>query len=99
MYLVHETLLGNLYLILKEGKLKSHYLSGRINNGYGVYSEPNKFVYFFLERKLFIDSTFGTCKLYFNTELLYNRDFYLSTLQSSSPDNTGKWENGKMVMM
>lgn len=97
MYLVHETSLDNLYLILKEGKLKSNHLSGKINNGYGVYLEPNKFVYFSLERKLFIDSTFGACKLYFNTELLYNRDFYLSTVQSPSPDHIMKWKNGNDV--
>lgn len=94
MYLVHETMLNNLYLILKEGELKSNYLSGRINNGYGVYSKANKFIYFSLERKLFIDTTFGIFKLYFNPELLYNRDFYLSTVQSPYPDHTSKWKNG-----
>lgn len=94
MYLVHETLLDNLYLILKNGELLSNYLSGRINNGDGVYQKANKFVYFSLERKLFTDTTFGLYKLYFNPELLYNRDFYLSTVQSPYPDHTSKWKNG-----
>lgn len=94
MYLVHETMLDNLYLILKEGELKSNYLSGRINNGEGVYQKANKFIYFSLERKLFIDTIYGTLKLYFNPELLYNRNFYLSTVQTPFPDHTSKWKNG-----
>lgn len=35
--MVHETKLSNLYLILKDGELKSNYLSGIINNGDRVY--------------------------------------------------------------
>lgn len=93
MYLVHETELLNLYLILKDGVLKSNYLSERINNGEGVYPKPNKFIYLSLERKLFNDTTFGNFKLYLNPELLYNRDFYLSTVQSPFPDHTAKWKN------
>jgi hypothetical protein len=96
MYLVHETKLNNLYLILKDGELKSNHLSGRINNGEGVYPKVNKFIYFSLERKIFNDTVCGIFKLYLNSELLYNRDFYLSTVQSPFPDHIGKWKTGNV---
>lgn len=94
MYLVHETTMDNLLLLLKDGEIKSNQLTGKINNGDGVYDKPNKFVYFAFERFLFANTTFGRYKLYFSSDLLYNRDFYLSTVQSPSPDVEQMWMNG-----
>ena len=93
MYLIHETELYNLYLILKDGELKSNQLTGRINQGSGVYPTLNKFVYFSLERKIFNNTTYAKFKLYFNPELLYNRNFYLSTVQSPEPEYVAKWKS------
>jgi hypothetical protein len=73
--------------------MKSNYLSGKVNEGDGVYPKPNKFVYFSLERKLFSDTLYQRVKLCFSPELLFNRNFYLSTVQSPYPELEGKWIN------
>lgn len=91
MYLVHGTSVNNLFLILKDGEMKSNYLSKKINYGDGVYSRPNKFVYFHCERNLFSDTIYESVKLYFNSDLLFNRNFYLSTVQSPNPEYESKW--------
>ena len=82
MFIVHGTSLDNLFLILKEGEIKSNYLTGKINIGWG-YGGPHKYIYFHLERKLFADTNFYRIKLYFSPELLDNRNFYLSTDESA----------------
>ena len=92
MYLIHETTLNNLYLILKDCELKSNYLTGEINQGECVYEKnKNKFIYFGIEKKLFLDTTYTRIKLYFNIDLLSNRNFYISSVQSPVPDYEAKW--------
>ena len=91
MYLIHETTLNNLYLILKDCELKSNYLTGEINQGECVYEKnKNKFIYFGIEKKLFLDTTYTRIKLYFNIDLLSNRNFYISSVQSPVPDYEAK---------
>lgn len=92
MYLVHGTSLQNLYLILKEGVMKSNRLSGKVRNGFG-YQGPHDFIYFHLERKLFADTVFYNIKLYFNPDLLSDRNFYVSTIESPviEKDFDSKW--------
>ena len=91
MYLIHETTLNNLYMILQDCELKSNYLTGEINQGEGVYEKNNKYVYFSLERELFANTNYSRIKLYFDTNLLSNRNFYISSVQSANPDNEGVW--------
>lgn len=95
MYLVHETNFDYLYLILQDCELKSNYLTGKINQGDGVYEKKNKFVYFSLERKLFSNTNYGRIKLYFDIDLLSNRSFYISTVQSAYPENEAMWKTSE----
>ena len=47
MYIIHNTTLGVLNLILIENKLKASYLTGNLNEGRGIYkSEDQRFVFF-----------------------------------------------------
>lgn len=92
MYLIHNTTLEYLKLILKDGELKSSKITGNINDGDGIY-ESNKYVYFQTTNKLFDRNVIGQIILYIKSDFLYNRSFLISTVQSGKPDNLGEWDN------
>tara|TARA_A100001015_G_C14951126_1_gene696811 strand:+ start:533 stop:1066 length:534 start_codon:yes stop_codon:yes gene_type:complete len=96
MYLIHNTNLDSLNQILIEKKLKASYLTGKTNQGEGIYqSKDQKFVFFSvidnLESKYKI---YGDVILYFDFKLLWNRKYYLSTVHSASPDDLDTWNKG-----
>jgi hypothetical protein len=86
MFLIHNTRLEYLKLILKEGELKSSKLTGNINEGDGIY-DSNKYVYFHTTDKIFDKGVIGQITLYFTSDFLYNRSYLISTYISSSPNN------------
>jgi hypothetical protein len=106
MYLLHNTNISSLKLILKDGFLKSYSLLKKSNKvpkdtlGTGLYKE-NDFLYFSCVDKLFDDNIIGHVILYFNSKLLYNRSFYVSTVWSPYPNYLGEWnvkdKNGKII--
>lgn len=81
MYLTHHTTIDNLYKILYDSYLKSNYLTNKIN----------KFIYFGIEKKLFANTNYYYIKLYFNSDLLYNKSFYLATIQTPEPEKEYKY--------
>jgi hypothetical protein len=91
MFLSHNTNLRSLKNILKDGYLKSYSLLKsegykKINGeGSGLYTE-NKFVYFSCIKELFTYKIYSRITLYFTSDLLFNRTFYISNHHSSSPD-------------
>ena len=88
MYLIHNTTLDALNLILIENKLKASYLTGNLNEGRSVYkSEDQRFVFFSVIDKYNSKYTIhGDVVLYFNSKILYNRSYYISNIHSGSPD-------------
>lgn len=86
MYLVHETSHQSLKEILNENCIKSLNLlkPSYLNQGDGIYKN-NKFVYFTTIEKLF-DKYVGNIVIYINSDILYNRAFYVSTHHSPYPD-------------
>jgi hypothetical protein len=101
MYLIHNTNLSSLKSILKDGYLKSYSLlkkegynvSKIESEGSGLYTE-NHFVYFSCVDKLFRDNISAQIILYFNSKLLFNRNFYVANLHSPYPDYLGEWKSG-----
>jgi len=87
MFLVHETTSQSLKNILNENCIKSLNLlePKYINQGDGVYKN-NKFVYFTTTDKLFDKKYIGHILIYINSDILYNRAFYVSTCHSNCPD-------------
>ena len=98
MYLVHETNLESLELILKENKLKAGCLTNCSNIGTSIYpAKKQKFVFFNVTDKL--DSKYneqlrGNVTLFFNYKLLWNRTYYISDHWTASPDEL-KTNNNK----
>ena len=86
MYLTHDTTIKYLKLILKDGYLKSNKLTKKLNHGANAYYDNNPFVYFSTTTDLFDDKILGNITLYFNSKLLYNRNFYVSNFWTSKPD-------------
>ena len=106
MYLFHSTNISSLKSIIKDGFLQSYSLLKKLNKipkdtlGSGLYTE-NNFVYFSCVDKLFDENILGNVILYFNSKLLYNRSFYVSTVWSQYPNYLGEWnvkdKNGKKI--
>jgi hypothetical protein len=97
MYLFHGTNLKNLKSILEDNYLKSSALLLKeghsktiLNEGYGIYKE-NNFVYFSCCEKLFDKRIFNPIILYFDSKLLYDKTFYVSTVYSPAPECLGEW--------
>jgi len=90
MYLIHNTTLEYLKLILEDQKLKSSKLTGNLNEGDGIY-KSNNYVYFQTTDTLFDKNVIGWITLYLNSDLLYNRNFFISTVQSAAPYDLGEW--------
>ncbi len=85
MFLFHATDLENLLNILNDTELKSNKLTKIVNYGDQLY-DTNGYVYFGTCPELFNKKISGSCVLYFNSDLLYNRKFYLCTHWTSHPN-------------
>jgi hypothetical protein len=99
MYLLHSTNIKSLKNILKDGYMKSASLllkEGyplKSGEGFGNIYNKNKFIYFSCTDKLF-DNIHGSVIIYFNSDLLYKIPFYVSTVQTPSPDDLSEWIDG-----
>ena len=91
MYLIHNTTIANLMAILKDGELKSNKLTKNIQEGDGLY-ESNNFVYFSTTKELFDDHVTGYVTLYIDTQILYNRKFYISNIHTPYPQYLAEWK-------
>jgi hypothetical protein len=60
------------------------------NEGNGIY-DTNNFVFFSCIDKLFSRKIHSRVTLFFNSQLLFNKSFYVSTVHSSSPHDLGEW--------
>ena len=103
MYLFHNTSSDSLKNILKQGYLKSYSLlkkedpDVKANEGAGIYTE-NNFVFFSCVDELFKYKIYSAITLYFNSKLLFNRTFYISTSHSPEPDKLEEWkQEGKKM--
>jgi hypothetical protein len=94
MYIVHETDIPQLKSILKDGYIKSYNILKNQNQnkntkikgqGEGIYIK-NDFVYFICTENLFDKNLFGHVRLFFNSSLIKNKTFYVSTMHSPDPD-------------
>lgn len=96
MYLTHNTNLYALKSILKDDYLKSYSILKKFkkdfkpNEGSGLYTE-NNFVYFSCVDKLFDKKICSAVTLYFNSKLLFNKSFYVSTMHSPYPNKLEEW--------
>jgi hypothetical protein len=105
MYLFHNTNIQSLKKILKDGYLKSYsllkkegYNIKKINNeGFGLYTE-NKFVYFSCIKKPFTYKIYSLITLYFTSDLLFDRTFYVSNLHSAFPDYLMEHKRNNVVL-
>lgn len=106
MLLVHNTNIKSLKKIIEDNKLKAAYLTNNLNEGYGLYKpKQQKYLFFFLidnynskdDKKIS-----GIVSLYFDTKLLWNRKYYISTCLSGNPSGLKEWvlnyENRKCKM-
>jgi hypothetical protein len=97
MYLFHNTSLKALKSILSDKYIKSYSMLKKEGikkihgEGEGLYDE-NHFIYFSTIDKIFSRKINSRVILYFNSKLLYNRTFYVSTGHSHVPDELGEWE-------
>lgn len=98
MFLFHNTSLEALELILKNECLKSLSLLKKegttniIGEGSGIYTK-NNFIYFSCSEKLFSKNTHAQIILYFNSKLLYKRQFYVSNAHSPVPNIEETWND------
>jgi hypothetical protein len=96
MYLIHNTNISSLKSTLKYGYLKSYSLLKKENNtqkngeGSGLYTK-NNFVYFSCVDNLFDKKIHSSITMYFNSKLLFNKSFYVSTHYSPYPNELGEW--------
>ena len=105
MYLIHTTNLPALKSILKENYLKSYSLVEKkptVGEGGDLYTK-NNFVLFSCTKKLIDNRVSGSIILYFDSKLLLNKTFYVSTMWSPDPQYLGEWlikeDNGKKYKM
>ena len=94
MYLIHNTSLPALKSILKDRELKSlsllkkenkNFSQYAPNEGDGIYTK-NNFVYFSCTDNLYDKNIHSHLTMYFNSKLLFNKSFYLSTMHSAGPE-------------
>ena len=102
MYLIHNTQISALKLILKDECLKSYSLLEKPpKDNEGLYIK-NNYVYFSCTNTLFDKNIFSRITLYFNSKLLLKKAFYVSTVHSPYPNHLDEWyviENGKRIKM
>lgn len=105
MFLSHNTNLRSLKNILKDGYLKSYsllksegYNMKKIDGeGWGLYTE-NNFVYFSCVKELFTYKIISQITLYFTSDLLFNRTFYISNHHTSFPDKFIEYKDKNIVI-
>jgi hypothetical protein len=93
MYIFHNTNITQLKSILKDGYLKSYSLikkKPKNGEGSGLYTK-NNFVYFSCTDKLFDKNIMSYVTMYFNSKLLFNKSFYVSTQHSPKPNYLAEW--------
>lgn len=93
MYIYHQTTLENFKKILNDGSLKSSDQTGILHEGYGIY-EKSPFLFFSVSKDIHEKLGSNDVILYFDSSILKNRTFYVSTLHSSNPQNIGDWKSG-----
>lgn len=97
MILFHSTNNNSINKILNNNELVSSAISGNLCNGHGIYnSDDNNFIYFSTvddhnEKYMYQESI----TLFFESDLLFNRSFFVSTVQSGIPQYESKWNSGK----
>jgi hypothetical protein len=91
MLIFHNTHPKYLESILKDGKLKSSEITGKndAGEGYGIYT-TNKFVYLSTCKKIFDIRILSDITLFFNSDILKQKKFYVSTFLTPTPDHTLK---------
>lgn len=95
MYLFHVTRSKHLKNIISDGKLKSSNMTGIIDQGTGLY-DKNKYVYFSCIDNLYSKlPIYGEVALFFDSKLLYNRNFFVSTVHSPFPEINTTWNKKK----
>ena len=92
MYLIHVTTVQNLIKILIDMTLKSNQITGKINQGEGIYKTTN-FVYFSTCDELFDPrlADAGQVIIYLKSDFLLNRSFYVSTVHTDHPNVLDEW--------
>jgi hypothetical protein len=76
-----------------DGYLKSSKLTNnKEGEGSGIY-DTTPFVYFSTTNKLFDKDVSSRITLYFNSKLLYNKSFYVSTVLSADPTKLAEWKS------
>ena len=105
MYLLHTTNISALKTILKDKYLKSYsLLEKKPTEGEGgdLYTK-NNFVFFSCTKNLIDKNIFAHIILYFDSKLLLNKSFYVSTMWTHTPQYLGEWlvkdDNGKKYKM
>lgn len=83
--------MSNLKNIIKDGYLKAPIEKNAIlNEGEFIY-KVNKYIYFSTTEKLFDKRVVSDISLYFSSELIYNKIFYVSTVHTSTPNILTEW--------
>ena len=70
---------------MKDSELKSNKLTSNINEGDGQY-KINNYIFFGTSLTTFNKNIFSSCTLYFISDILYNRKFYLTTSHTPEPN-------------
>jgi len=83
MYLTHSTEIEFIFDILNSNQLKSSSKTGNLNQGDGIYAK-SKFVFLSLLNRF--KPIIGEITLYFNTNAIIDKDFYIANSHSGNPD-------------
>jgi hypothetical protein len=103
--LSHETKLKYLAKILEQNELKSSALSGSLNQGSGIYDKSNEIYFRAVKNIKDITRPEGNVILFFNSKILYNKPFWISTTNSADTDTHTKstwnikWKNDPQYSM
>ena len=89
MYLFHSTEIEYIFDILNSNQLKSSSKTGKLNQGDGMYKK-SKFIFLSLLNKY--KPIIGGITLYFNTDAITNKDFYIANLHSIDPTKIYKFK-------
>jgi hypothetical protein len=92
MYLIHNTKFKYLINILEDSELKSNKLCNILNEGYGIY-QTNNFIYFSTTNRVFDNNDSGQCIMYFKSNMINNKTFYLAHTHLSSPNQINIYKN------
>lgn len=83
MYLFHVTEPDYIYQILKDGALMPSEVTGNLSEGSGIY-DHSPYVYFSTNKNISTDikNIYGWIVLFFDSSLLYDREFYINPSHS-----------------